>query len=179
MLAMALRAARLETGLYKETEGNPAVILPALGIVTFAALSFGLSLVYAKENTSVLGSGTLTQALLLAMSSVIVGWLLWAFIASAISRICGGHAGFRSTLRNIGLAYGPGILVLLSVIPVAGDYLIIGSWVWLLLSVGVAIRETQGISLWKSTIPSLLGWYMAVIRLPGFLLSLFLMPIAD
>ena len=168
---MALRAAKLDGGLYNEIDDDPAIILPALGVVTLAAFSFGLSFVYGTEGTSVQDSGVHTQAFLVAISSVIVGWLLWAFVASAISRICGGHAGFRSTLRNLGLAYGPGVLVLFSIIPVAGDYLMIGSWVWLLLAGGLAIRETQGISLLKSLIPTLLGWYMAVILLPIFLLS--------
>jgi hypothetical protein len=72
-----------------------------------------------------------------------------------------GKASYRLTLRAVGVAYSPALLYFLAAIPnfTIPIYQLIPLWV--LATVTVAIKATQGYNWLKVILPALIGWFIA------------------
>ena len=68
-------------------------------------------------------------------------------------------------LRAIGIAHGPGLLLALGLVPVAGTTIAIVVRLWMLASGTVAVREAQGLGWGRAVIASSVGWLMALLAL--------------
>ena len=82
----------------------------------------------------------------------------------------GGDAEFRDTIRSTGIAYGPGVGLILATIPIVGDYKLLITLVWLLGAVTIGVKTTHNITLLKAFFPSAIGWFMAWILLPWLMI---------
>ena len=109
--------------------------------------------------------------IMVAFSTVLVGWMMWSYLAKVICQILGTESEFRDMMRSIGIAYSPGILSIFITIPIAGSYILLIIWIWVLLSVTRSIQSTQNLSFIKSLIPGLVGWFMAWILFPFLMLG--------
>ncbi len=78
MLVLAIRAALLDGRIYREIGEEHGEMFRALGTVLAAAIAFGLGLM----NTDFEGfQDSPTQVLLVASTTMVLGWLLWGTIA--------------------------------------------------------------------------------------------------
>ncbi len=178
LLTRALRAALLDGRVYDEVREVSQPVLQALIIVLAAAIAFGLGIrslpIQGFEDPEGLLSflGAENMVMLVAINTMVLGWLVWGAVAWFLgSGVLGGSAGFRSILGSIGLAYAPGVLLILAPLPLFIGPTIEGvTRLWLLASVLVAFRHTQETSWWKALIPAIIGWLLAIWILPGLFL---------
>ncbi len=159
-----MRAALLDGRIYREIGEEPVAMFRALGTVIVVAIAFGLGLMNtdfeAFEDSPML-------VLLVASTTMVLGWLLWGTIAYIVgSRALGGQATHRMLLRSLGVAYAPGIVMVLAGTPWVGGPVSLLGPLWLLASGMVAIRETLGQGWLRALLPSLAGWFVAMVVLP-------------
>ena len=168
MLERAIRAAILDRRAYQGIAEDPRTTFSALGIVAVAAVAFGLGIRYTPVEGSEAGP---TEVMLVAMSTMMVGWVAWAFVSNVFgTRVLGGKANNRILLRALGIAHGPGVLFVLMSIPVIEQPALLVARFWLLASGLVAVREAQGFGWMQASVTALTGWVVAVIILPGAML---------
>mgnify|MGYP001212509629 CR=1 FL=1 len=169
MLARAIRAARFDGEVYKDIGGEPESIFQALGIVILAALAFGLGI----RSEPIQGlEESATFVMLVAIATIMVGWVLWASVAYWIGTgLLGGQADHRILLRSVGIAYGPGVLMAMSGVPAVGPAFFSISLLWLLATVTVAVRETQSFGVGRAFLCTIIGWFLALWLLRFFLLQ--------
>lgn len=170
MLLMATRAALLDGRVYDEIKDRDEAMFSALGIVFVAAVAFGLgvwSVTRAPGSTGFSIDDWQTPAV--AVSIVFTGWFVWAIIAWLIGRvILGGEAGYRQTVRAVGVCYAPVCLTLfMGGIPALA---LILAGVWPLIAAVVAVKRTHGFTWWKAAIATPIGWFWGMVVIPYFLL---------
>ena len=118
MFEQAVRAAVFDSRVYKEIGEGPESMFRAMGVVGATAIAFGLGI----RSTDVEGLED-AQALVALMGAmtVVVGWLLWSLVVYMMgTRLFGGRAGYRMIQRAIGIAYGPGVLMVAFSVPRVG-----------------------------------------------------------
>lgn len=98
-------------------------------------------------------AGGLTQLVLSPLFGVL-GWLIGGLVSHAAARALGGAAALRQTLSATALSAGAGLLGLVQVVPFAQ---VAGTLLLGLLATYVAIRETHGLSPWRSFWATLAG----------------------
>lgn len=169
MLKRALRAALLDGRVYREIGDEPEDTFSALAVVLATAIAFALGV--RSIPTPNFGDTPPLMVILVAISTIVSGWLAWTGLAFVIGTLfLRGDAGFRKLMRSIGIAYGPGILSVMATVPVAGGFLFFLSLVWLLPAGLVAIKETQGYDWIRAFISAAVGWAVAFLVLPGYML---------
>ena len=175
MINYLIKAALLEKSVYSIFKKSPEMVLYSLVTVSLTGLSLAAALKYTTDNT-----GTESYLMIMvAFSTIMVGWMMWSFVAKVICQVLGSESEFRDMMRSTGIAYSPGILsIFISIGKVnstIGLFVVLVVWVWVLLSVTRSIQSTQEISFWKSLIPGVTGWFMAwIVFIPLMLGNYFL-----
>ena len=156
LLQRAIRAALLDMRVYENLDEGPESMFHALGIVAAAAVAFGMGIRTAVPEDY---EGPVALLVILSISAILVSWVLWSTVVWWLgTRVLGGSGSHRMHLRAVGIAYGPGILMVLVAVPAI--YFI--ATFWLLATVTVAVRGLHGFSTMKALFPSLLGWFLAL-----------------
>ena len=172
MLLMALRAAVLDGSVYKEIDETPEHMLRALAIVLAVSVAFGLGI---RNDLLESFEGSQFMAMVIPASTILLGWVLWSFVAYVIgTKLLGGTASNRLLLRGIGIAHSPGILMALFAFfndSVIGDTILTLSLFWMLAAAIVAVREIQGQGWVRAIIPTTFGWVIAEFILRAFILQ--------
>lgn len=145
-------AATLRVPIYEEIEADTEYTIPALGVVVIAALAAGIG---------ALGYGS-TSFLTILVGSLFA-WVLWAFLTWVIGTKLLATADTKSDMgelmRTMGFAQSPGLLRCLGIVPVIGPFIDIAIWLWLLVTMVVAVRQALD---YKSTVRAVLvcviGW---------------------
>jgi hypothetical protein len=152
----ALRAVRGEVALFEEVENDQGATTEALIIVVVAALASGIG--------SALGAATMgypggsLAGLVGGVISSLVGWAVFSFIAFFIgTRLFSAQATWEEVLRPLGYAYTPGILGILSFIPVLGWLIAVLAGLWVLYLAFLAIRAALDIDTGKTIATILLS----------------------
>ena len=168
MLRQAIRAALLDRRVYKEiNEGGESMIL-ALLVVAAVAVAFGLGIKDIEVEGFEDAQGMLV---LVAISTSMVGWGLWAIVAWFVgTRLLGSESSYRRILRVLGVASGPGVLLVLLPVPVVGTTLFSISRLWMLVAGTVAVRETMGTTTIRAVIPTATGWFIGQLLFTGFMI---------
>ena len=172
MLLMVVRAAVLDGSVYKEISETPEHMLRALAVVVAVSIAFGLGI---RNNLLESFGDSQFMAMLIPASTVILGWVVWTFVAYIIgSRLLGGNASNRLLLRGIGIAHGPGIFMALFAFfndSAIGDAILTMSLFWMLAAATVAVREIQGQGWVRAIIPTTIGWMFGELILRAFILQ--------
>lgn len=169
MLLTALRAALLDGRVYDEIRDRDEAMFSALGIVLIAAAAFGLGV---WSRTRVPGSvgldiGDLT--VLVAISTVFTGWFVWAILVWLIGRVLfQGGAGYRQTVRAIGVCYAPVVLTLFIGTSFAQLPALLLAGVWPLIAAVAAVKRTHRFAWWKAAIAVPIGWFWGMVVVPYF-----------
>ena len=157
--------------IYKQFNDNAEFILRALATVSTTGISMAVTMKYTIKQTGPGDQFLDLQMMAVAFSTVLVGWMMWAFITKVICQIMGGASEFRNKMRSIGITYVPGPLIILAVIPVLGEFILFFVWLWVLASATRSIQVTEQIHPLKALAISLVGWFLSWILLPVLMLG--------
>jgi hypothetical protein len=144
-----VRAAMLDVDFYNRAEADTSLNVQAGIVVIVASGLAGIGATIAVESTS---TGDIVTAMALGVLSGVVGWLVWAAVATLVgTRIFHGTSDFGEMRRVIGFAYAP---LAIGIVPWLG---FIGA-AWVLLAAVVAIREGMDFSTKRSVATMVIGW---------------------
>ena len=163
------RAATLDPSIFPAFRSKAELVLYSLGSVAATGISLSIWVQYSGSNPVPSGGLQSIYPVLVSFSTVMVGWMMWAFVAKAICNMMGSEIDFRSSMRSIGIAYSPGVFLVFATIPFIGSYLFLIISVWLMATVTRAIASANNVSLVKAIIPGFLGWLMSWILLMGWM----------
>ena len=140
LIARMQRAARLDVDVYEEVERDRNATGQAATVVLIAAVATGIG--------AFLGGGGLGA--IVGIVGTFVGWIIWSlltywigttFFATKTTRVTPGEM-----LRTIGFAYTPGVLNILSFLPVLGLLVQLIVWLWQLIAGVIAVRQAMDFS---------------------------------
>lgn len=170
LVSRMIRAAKLDESLYEEVEIDSAATTQAMIVVVIASVCSGVgsgleTLIFGSFSLQLKLSGFVTN-LVVGSLLALLGWGLWSFITYFIgTSIFGGEATYEELLRCIGFSDSPGILSILSFIPVLGGLIALVAWVWSLIAMVVAIRQALDFSTGKAIFTCIVGWIAIIIIL--------------
>jgi hypothetical protein len=155
-------AAMLDVATYEEVEHDLQATGQAAGVVAIAAVCSAIG-GWSDGGTGVIGG----------VVSALLGWLVWSGITYLIgTRLFEGEATWGELLRTIGFAQAPRILLILGILPLAGGFVRLGVFFWILAAGIVAIRQALDVSTGKAVLTAVLGWVAVVaISIPFGLLA--------
>ena len=151
-----LGAARLERPTYEEVERDRTATGQALGVVVLSAVATGIGL----------GAGL--RGLLVNTVAAIVLWAVWAalvyWIGTRLLPEQDTRADWGELARTIGFAQAPGVLRVLAVIPILGDFVRAAADVWVLIATVVAVRQALDYqSIWRAIGVCVIGWALQIV----------------
>ena len=163
----ALRAAILDASVYREIREDPSAVWTSAAVVVSVAIAYGLG--FWNEPVQELSR---PFAMILRIGVVFNGWLLWGALALFIGRLFfRGHASFSQILKGIGLAFTPGLLLVLFPVPVVGETFSIVGRLWIALAATIASRETMRVGWPGAIVTTIIGWAVAFVLLPTMFLQ--------
>lgn len=146
-----LRAARIETAVYEEVEGDRGLTAQALLVVVLSSLAAGI------------GISAGIAPLILSVVVSVLSWYVWAFLTYWIgTRLLPEpqtSADHGELLRVLGYASAPGIVRVLGVIPFLRGPVFLVAAVWMLIAGVVAVRHALDYaSTLRAILVVLVGW---------------------
>lgn len=156
-----VRAAKLDVSLYEEVEADTGATSQALLVVVLSSLAAGIG---AIGKVSAFGP----VAMITAMLTALVGWVVWAGLTYVIGTHIlpepGTKADIGELLRTTGFSSAPGLIRILGVVPFMGAIVLFASAIWMLIAMVIAVRQALD---YKSTGRAigvcLLGWLFALV----------------
>ena len=146
------RSALGDPRLYEELARDPSAIRQAVFVVALVTIVHGIG-----SGFAVLFGESDDSALTVFLSAglfTLGGWALSAFFAYMIVSLIAGTsaAGFQGGsllqfLRSAGFTASPGLLLILTALPVIGQAALLASILWMATALIVAVRETLGTGL--------------------------------
>lgn len=172
-----VRAAKLDVNLYEEVEADSKTTMPAMWVVIIASVAAGIGSGIAGLMS---GKGPMffLWGLLGGVAVGLLGWLAWAGITYLLGTTVLKGPNTSSTwgelLRTIGFAQSPGVLKVLSFIPVVGGIINLGASIWVLICVVIGVRQALDVSTWRAIAICIVGWlvYFVLGLLLAFLVGL-------
>jgi len=157
-MARMIRAAKLESRLYKEVATDKNATTQALVVVLLSSLAASLG---ASTHA---GLGGLVMGGLVAL----LAWYVWTFITYVIGAklfpASQTSAGHRELWRTFGFASAPGVLRVFGAIPGLTGLAFLVAAVWMLIAAAVAVRQALD---YTSTVRA------AGVCVPGWLVHVF------
>jgi hypothetical protein len=155
-------AMRLDTNTFEEIERDPSAMGQTVGVITLAAVSFGIGNLYWGGIT-----GIVSQILISLIGYVVWSCVVW-IIGTKVMPDPATKADFAETFRVIGFAAAPGVLGIVTIIPILGWVIGLLLWVWQVAAMVVAVRSvldytSTGKALIVVAIGVLLRWFVAAI----------------
>jgi len=141
-------AALLHVDTYEEVEADATATPQAAGMVTLVAAATALGVSY---------QGGLT-AVIIAVVTAFVGWLIWAGLTFLIGdKLLGGTATWGELLRTLGFAQTPRLLLVLAHVPTIGLLVQLVVFVWTLITSVVAIRQALDFGTGRAVLTGAIG----------------------
>ena len=167
LLQNIIRSATFDGSIYPEFKEKQELVLQSLATVSLTGIATAIGLKSRAESLNPGSQFAEIQMLIVAFCTIMVGWMMWSFVIKVICNLYGKESELRQVMRTTGIAYSPGILIILATIPEEiGRYILLIATVWILGSVLISIQKSYEISIIKSAIPAIIGWIMAWILLP-------------
>ena len=173
LLQRMIRAARLNVALYEEVEADTSLTRQAATVVAIVAVCQGLGSALAMVLAGASSGSQVLPGLVFALVGPFVGWVVWSYTAYWIGTgLLGGTATPGEMLRTLGFAQTPGVLGLLSFLPLAGGLAGVIGGIWVLAAGIVAIRQGLDFTTGKAVVTALAGgfiwWVVFVVLLQVF-----------
>jgi hypothetical protein len=127
-------AMRLDVNTFEEIERDPTAMGQAVGVITLAAVSLGIGNLYWGGF-----SGIVLRVIFGLIGYAVWSVLVW-IVGTKVMPDPETKADFAETFRVIGFAAAPGILGVITIIPILGWLLLFLIWVWQLAAMVVAVR---------------------------------------
>ncbi len=146
MIRNAVRAISLDVDFYNAVEVDRSLTAQAGAVVVIASALSGIGSAVALDGVSIIA------AILGAVGTGVVGWLVWSAAAYLIgTRVFGGETTFDAMLRVIGFTFAP---LAFGVIPWLG----IPAAAWMLVAAVIAFREGLNVGTRSAIGTMSLGW---------------------
>lgn len=157
-LQRLIGAAALDAAIYEEVESDPDATAQAMTVVVLSAVAMGIG-------AHGLGGGPSSIAVFGVIA--LVTWAAWALLMFEIGVRILPTRETRSNpyelLRTIGFAATPGLCAVLAAVPGVTVPVLVGSWVWMLLAMIVAVRQALDFrSTARAVAVCVLGWALAL-----------------
>ncbi len=128
-------AIKLNVATYEDVEADQAATGQAMGVVLLSSVAAGIGAI------GIFGAGGLVRGAV----SALVGWFVWAFLTFVIGTRLLPEPQTKSNLgemlRTTGFAAAPGMLRILTIVPLLGPLVAIVSALWMLAAMVVAVRQ--------------------------------------
>jgi len=160
-----IRAARLDVSLYEEVESGERATMQALTVVALSSICSGIGTAV-REAMAGHGPGGIGLGLISGLVSALIVWGIWSgityFVGTTVFR---GSASYGELLRTIGFSNAPGVLLILSFIPVFGGFLSFVVFFWQLVAMVVAVRQALDFTTGQAVLTCIVGWIAAIVLL--------------
>ena len=162
-LNRVFRSIKIDPDVYDEVQKDKTATLSAAIVVVMSSLAAGIA---AKQ----LGASNFVLAPILSLLS----WFVWAYIVYFVGVKLFPDAKTKTThaalLRAIGFSSAPGIIRVFSFTPELMTVTFIGSALWMLACMVVAVRQTLNFkSLWKALGVVVMSWFVQAFALISIL----------
>ena len=162
-LNRVFRSIKIDPDVYDEVQKDKPATLSAAIVVVISSLAAGIA---AKQ----LGASSFIFAPILSL----VSWFVWAYIVYFVGVKLFPEAKTKTThaalLRAIGFSSAPGIIRVFSFTPELMTVTFIGSALWMLACMVVAVRQTLNFkSLWKALGVVVMSWFVQAFALISIL----------
>jgi hypothetical protein len=128
-------AMKLDVQTFEEIERDPAAMGQAVGVLVLAAVSAGLGNLYYGG----------ISGILIGVIGALVGYAAWAAIVWLIGTKLMPEpttkAEFAETFRVVAFATAPGLLRVITIIPILGWLIGFLIWLWMVAAMVVAVRQ--------------------------------------
>ena len=157
------RSIKIDPDVYDEVQKDKTATLSAAFVVVISSLAAGIA---AKQ----LGASSFIFAPLLSLLS----WFVWAYIVYFVGVKLFPDPKTKTThaalLRAIGFSSAPGIIRVFGFTPELMTVTFIGSALWMLACMVVAVRQTLNFkSLWKALGVVIISWFVQAFLLISIL----------
>jgi Yip1 domain len=156
----------LKASTFQEVEHDQTAMGQAVGVIVLAAVSTGLGNVFWGGLSGIV-TGIITSLIAYAAWALVV-WL----VGTRVMPDPATKADFPETFRTIGFAAAPGILGIVTIIPILGWLILFVIWIWQIAAMVIAVREVLDYTdTIKAVIVVVIGWvaYMIVAMLMGMM----------
>ena len=157
-----MRAARLEPQLFEEVEHDLSATSQALTVVVIVAVAGGIG----QALGQILGGhpGQALGGFIAGIVTALLGWAVWSGLAYLIgTKLFGGIATYGELLRTIGFANSPGVLNILSFIPILGGLVSLLVGIWILVATIIAMRQALDFDTGKAVMTAIVGFFAYII----------------
>ncbi|UCD73728.1 MAG: YIP1 family protein [Candidatus Bathyarchaeota archaeon] len=167
-----IRAMRLDVSLYEEVEKDENAMNQAVAVVVISSICAGIGSMISSLSEG--GAGLALVGSIVGMITALIGWFIWSFVTYFVgTRITKGQetkADYGELLRTIGFSSSPGVINILSFIPLVS--FIVG--IWQLAAMIVAVRQALDFTTNRAILTCILGWitYMLLLILFGGLMAI-------
>lgn len=157
------RSIKIDPDVYDEVQKDKTATLSAAFVVVISSLAAGIA---AKQ----LGASSFIFAPILSLLS----WFVWAYIVYFVGVKLFPDPKTKTThaalLRAIGFSSAPGIIRVFGFTPELMTVTFIGSALWMLACMVVAVRQTLNFkSLWKALGVVIMSWFVQAFLLISIL----------
>lgn len=159
LIERMIRAAKLDPKLYDEVEMDQGATKQALLVVAITSICSGIGIGIGE-----LLSGEGVLWIMIGVISALFSWFIWSFITYFIgTKIFQGVASFGELLRCLGFSNSPGVLNILSFIPLIGGIISFITSIWGLLAMVIAVRQALDFSTGKAILTCIVGWLVSLV----------------
>ncbi len=135
-ISRVVNAALLNPRTFRDISEDSSGTLQVYGLVGAAAIASAIGSI--NDPGLAIGNGIQTVA----------GWLIYAhvawFLRSYLFDSIRADASRENMLRIVGIAYGPGLLRALGILPGIGDVIWLAATIWLVVAIGIGLKSTLG-----------------------------------
>jgi hypothetical protein len=171
LLQRMIRAATLDVALYEEVEADTSLTSQAATVVAIVAVCQGLGSALAMLMAGASSGSQVIPGLVFAIIGPFIGWVVWSYTAYWIgTSLFDGTATPGEMLRTLGFAQTPGVLGLLSLIPILGGLAGFIGGIWALAAGIVAIRRGLDFTTGEAMVTAIVGWLIWMAVLVGIIL---------
>ena len=128
-------AMKLDPGTFEDIERDPTALSQTIGVIALAAVSLGIGNVWYG------GIGGIVFSIITSL----IGYVLWAvvvwLVGTKVMPDPATKADFQETFRVVGFAAAPGVLGIITIIPILGWLLVFLLWLWSIAAMVVAVRQ--------------------------------------
>ncbi len=156
-----IRAAQLQESLYEEVERDRDATGQAAQVVLIAAVAGAIAdLIRSPSARGVL-------AAVLSVILGLIGWVIWSYLTYWVGTTLFKTEQTRVTpgemLRTIGFSHAPGVLRILSFIPILGVLIALVVAIWQLVAGVIAVRAAMDFDTGRAIATVVVGWIIYVI----------------
>lgn len=161
-----LGAIKLDVNTFEDIERDPSAMGQAVGVIALAAVSLGIGNVW---------YGGLSGIVFSIITSVI-GYAFWALVVWLVGTKLmpdpATKADFPEAFRVIAFAAAPGVLGIVTIIPLLGWLLLFLIWLWSIAAMVVAVKQVLDYTdTFKAVIVVVIGFvaYLVVWAIVGMM----------